>query len=169
MVVGVPTRRATPCAAGPQVVAVDVVGFAGVTPVGMKLFEVKSTQGDLKYSFSFPQLKKNMNQKKIAEAVADDIRHIYFGRIPAPGVEVVYLKDRIRYRQPFGKGRLEFIFGGPETRLIEKSYKEGWRKIWKVRYFDYRVVNATIYPSQIYFENKKRKYKVTLRLKEIIA
>jgi hypothetical protein len=35
MLACVPGTRFTPCAAGPQVVAVEPVGFAGVTPCGV--------------------------------------------------------------------------------------------------------------------------------------
>ena len=147
----------------------DAFAVAGVTPVGVKLFEVKMAKGDLKYSFAFPQMKKNADPQKIAEALAADIRRIYLGRIPAAGTQVVRLKDRICYRQASGKGTLEFIFGGPGTYLIEKRYWEGRHKIWRVRYFEYKASGAKIYPSKIFFEHQDWKYKVTLRLKEILA
>lgn len=149
--------------------ASDMIAVAGVTPVGLKIFEVKSGQGDLKYSFSFPQIKKGMDQKKIAEAIAEDIRRIYLGRVPLPQAEVFKIKDKIFYHQPSGNGFMEFDFGGPGTRLIEKRFKEGKKIIWKVRYFDYLEKGGKDYPSKIYFENYGRKYKVTLRLKEILA
>lgn len=147
----------------------DSLAVAGVTPVGVKLFEVKAVKGDLKYSFSFPQIKKSVDHQKIAEAVAEDIRRIYMGRLPSAEAEVFKLKDRICYRQPSGKGELEFFFGGNENVLLEKRYKEGRRQIWSVRYFEYRDQNSKIYPSKIFFKHNARKYKVTLRLKEILV
>jgi hypothetical protein len=147
----------------------QTLAVAGVTPLGVKLFEVKEMQGQLTYSFSLPQLKKKIDPQAVAEAVAGDVRNIYFDRVPAQDAEVFKRKDRISFRQLSGKGRLEFFFGGPGTRLIEKRYSEGGRKVWTVRYFDYRTENSKIYPSKIFFEQHLRNYNLTLRLKEILA
>ncbi len=148
--------------------AENSLAVAGVSPVGVKIFEVKAAGEDLKYSFSFPQIKKNMDQNKIAGAVAENVHDIYFGRVPAPGAESFKSRGRIGYRQSSGKGMLEFFFGGPDSNLIEKRYSEGKRKIWRVRYFEYRKKDSKIYPSKIFFEQHQWKYKLTLRLKEIL-
>ncbi len=147
----------------------DTLAVAGVTPVGVKLFEVKVVKDDLKYSFSFPRLKNSKDPEEIAKAIAEDIRRIYLGRNPSVDAEVFKQQDRIGYRQAEGKGMLEFYFGGPESGLLEKRYVEGKREIWKVRYFEYLHKDSKIYPSKIFFENLQRKYKVTLRLKEVLA
>jgi len=147
----------------------NAAAVAGVTPLGVKLFEVKAVKDDLKYSFSLPQIKNEMDHEKIAKAVADDVRRIYLGRVPLVDATVLMLKDKVCYRQASGKGVLEFYFGGPGNSLIEKRYREGRHTVWSVRYFEYQAQASKIYPSKIFYEQRDRKYTLALRLKEILA
>ncbi len=145
------------------------LGVAGFTPMGVKIFEIKSAGEKFEYAFSFPQIEKKIDPGKFAHGMAEDVRRIYLGRVPQASAEVVKAKDRIYYRQASGKGALEFVFGGPEMALVEKRYREGRRELWRVRYFEYRAKGSKIYPSKIFFENRVRKYSLALRLKEILA
>lgn len=145
------------------------LAVAGMTPLGAKVFEIKSAGDKVESSFSIPEMEKKVDREKMAQAMAEDVRRVYFTRIPAEEAEVFKSKGRIYYRQAAGPGKLEFIFGGPQAALIEKSYEEGGRKLWRVRYFEYRTEGSRIYPSKIFYENPVGKYSLALRLKEILA
>lgn len=145
------------------------LALAGFSLAGAKLFEVKSAGSEVESSFSLPMLPKKADLQIVGRAAAEDVRRIYMDRLPRETAEVRKAKKKIYYRQPSGKGMLEFVFGGPGEVLIGKHYREGRRKIWSVRYFEYREKDSRIYPSKIFFENHQRKYEIALRLKEILA
>lgn len=147
----------------------DSLALAGFTLSGMKLFEVKAAGTEVESSFSIPMLDKKVDLDTLAQAVAEDVRRIYMKRSPGPNAEIRKSKNSIIYREASGRGVLEFVFGGAGWALIEKNYREGRRKLWSVRYFDYSRKASKMYPNKVYFENHQRKYTVALRLKEILA
>lgn len=146
------------------------VSAAGLTPLGVKLFEITAgTDGVKDYSFSIPQIKNKIDPARMASAMAEDVWRIYMARIPASGSEIQIEKDRILFRSKRTDGALEYVFGGENGVLLEKSFKKGRRKIWSVRYFEYRAQGGKIYASKIIYENLQRHYTLILNLKEIFA
>ena len=143
---------------------------AGLTPMGVKVFELKATGNKLESSFTLPsEVEKKINREKMAQAMTGDFHRVYFDRIPGVNAAVTKTKDRIYFREPSGDGILESVFGGPDKALVQKRFLKEGREIWKVRYFEYRLKNSKIYPGGIFYENRRGKYKITLRLKEITA
>ena len=143
---------------------------AGLTPMGVKVFQLETTGDKVKASFTLPpEAEKKINREKMAQAMAEDFHRVYFDRIPGVNAAVTKTKDRIYFREPSGDGILESVFGGPDKALVQKRFLKEGREIWKVRYFEYRSKNSKIYPGGIFYENRRGKYKITLRLKEITA
>jgi len=144
---------------------IEVLGFS---PLGMKLMQVQASGTGMEYSFNIPQVEKRVDKHILAEAIAEDIRRIYFERVPPLNVDVSKGKDRIFFEQKKGDGRIEWVFGGPGNRLYKKHYFEGKREVWSVRYFEYKVKGAYIYPCKIYLEDHDHKRQLVLRLKEVL-
>lgn len=148
----------------------DTIASAGFTPVGMKVFELKTEGNKIESSFSLPpQVENKVDLRKMETAMAEDMRRVYFGRVPLGNSAVLKKRNRILYTAPSGKGTLAWVFGGTEQALIEKNYRENGKAIWRVRYFSYEEKSGKFYPSRVFYENFSRKYKLTLRLKEIMA
>ena len=76
----------------------NVFTVVGISPVGIKLFELSGDRKEVECSFA---LEEFMQRGDFARAVADDIRRIYFDRIPPPGAEADKEKYRIIFRDQF--------------------------------------------------------------------
>jgi hypothetical protein len=144
--------------------SVEIIGF---NPLGLKLVQVQASGAQVKYSFNIPQIKKRVDEKTLAEAIAEDIRRIYFGRVPPANAYAHKEKGKIVVEQKKEEDKIEWVFGGPGNRLYQKHYFRGKREAWSVRYFEYKVNAEYLYPCKILFENYDNKYKLVLRLKEV--
>ncbi|MCR4288697.1 MAG: DUF3261 domain-containing protein [Candidatus Scalindua sp.] len=146
----------------------DTVEIIGFNPLGLKLVQVQTSGAQVKYSFNIPQIKKRLDEETLAEAIAEDIRRIYFGRVPPANAYAHKEKGKIVVEQKKGEDKIEWVFGGPDNRLYQKHYFRGKREAWSVRYFEYEVNGGYLYPCKIFLENYDHKYKLVLRLKEIL-
>jgi len=147
----------------------NTLAVTGLTPLGTKVFDLKAVNGEVKeYSFSMPQIKKKADPEKMAQAMTEDMWHVYFDRVPAPNADKWKTKNKIYYKQAWGSGTLEFIFGGLDARLIEKRYYENNRLLWDVRYFEYQESGSKLYASKTFYRNRVHGYSIALKLKEIL-
>jgi hypothetical protein len=137
---------------------------AGLNQVGIKLFEIKGNHDKTELSFAIEEFTKKGN---FAEAVAGDIRKIYFDRLPAESSKIYKKKNRIIFVQNEPDGIIEFVFAGPGNLLIEKRFIAADQEVWRVNYYEYRTENGKLHPAGIILENIKFGYKLTMRLKEI--
>ena len=135
-----------------------------LNPVGVKLFELSGDADDVECRFA---LEEFTHHKDFAQAVADDIKRIYFDRIPDSEAEVCKQKYKIVFRQSAGSGTMEYVFAGPDEVLIEKRYYEGDRQLWSVFYYEYRLENGKLYPAGIILRHHQYRYQLVVRLKEI--
>ena len=156
--------------------AISVIGYtavdayqkvftvAGLNPLGVKLFELSGDANDVERRFA---IEKFTSRGDFARAVADDIRRIYFDRIPGPEAEVYKKKYKIIFRQPIAAGIMEYVFAGIDNVLIEKRYYEGGRRVWSVSYYEYRREKGKLYPAGIILTHHEHRYQLVVRLKEI--
>ena len=135
-----------------------------LNPMGVKLFELSGDANDVECRFA---LEGFTRQGDFAQAVADDIRRIYFDRIPGPEAEVCKQKHKIIFRQSAGSGIMEYVFAGKDNVLIEKRYYEGDRRVWSVFYYEYRLEDGKLYPVGIVLRHHQYGYQLVVRLKEI--
>ena len=141
----------------------ETFAIACLNPAGIKIFEVKGTKDSTEEAFFAEQFKKHGDA---ARAVADDIRRIYFNRIPEAGARVQKGSYRAVITQPFSNGRMEYIFAGSNKYLVEKRYKEKGRKIWAVHYADYKEKNGKVHPWKIMLKHYRRDYSLIVKTKE---
>ena len=137
---------------------------AGINPMGFKLFELTGDNQSVDCVFAVQEFKKHSN---FANTVGDDIRKIYFDRIPLPEAEVRKKKNKIIFIQQSKTDRIEYVFAGTENVLIEKRFYNQKSLIWSVYYFEYKKENNMLYPGGIILEHHKYKYQLVLRLMEI--
>lgn len=137
----------------------------GVYPAGgVKLFEVAGDRASIGHSFAQPQV---LERGDLPSAVAEDTRRIYLDRVPSRDAAASVDGGVLRFRQAAGAGELEYVFAGAEAALVEKSYRENRREVWKVRYDDYREQGGKLYAGTIVLEDERFDYRLTLHLKEI--
>jgi hypothetical protein len=137
---------------------------AGLNQVGIKLFEIKGDEDKTELRFAIEEFTKKGN---FAEAVAGDIRKIYFDRLPSESSKIYRKKNEIVFVQNEPDGIIEFVFSGPGGLLTEKRHIADNRNVWRVNYYEYRNENGKLHPAGIILENIKYGYELTMRLKEI--
>ncbi len=143
------------------------VELIGLNPLGLKLVQVQASGSQTKYSFNITQIVNRVDEQILADSIVEDIRRIYFNRVPPANAYMYKEESKIFVEQKKGDGKIEWVFGGPENRLYQKHYFIGEREVWSVRYFEYEVNGGCLYPCKIFFENYDHNYKLVLRLKEI--
>ncbi len=137
---------------------------AGLNQVGIKLFEITGESDKTELKFAIEDFTKKGN---FAEAVAGDIRKIYFDRLPAGSLKAYKKKHEIVFVQDEPGAIMEFVFAGPGNLLVEKRCIVDNQTIWRVNYYEYRIENGKLHPGGIILENIKYGYKLIMRLKEI--
>ncbi|MCK4389439.1 MAG: DUF3261 domain-containing protein [Desulfobacterales bacterium] len=156
--------------------AISVIGYsavdtrqkvftvAGLNPLGVKLFELSGDANDVECRFAIEEFTRRGN---FARAVADDIRRIYFDRVPGPEAKVYKEKYKIIFRQATAAGVMEYVFAGIDNALIEKRYYKGSCRVWTVSYYEYRREKEKLYPAGIILTHHEHQYQLVVRLKEI--
>lgn len=137
---------------------------AGINQVGIKLFEMTGNSDKTELIFAMEEFTKKGN---FTETVAEDIRKIYFNRLPSESSKVYKKKNEIVFVQDEAGTIIEFVFAGPGNLLVEKRCIVDNDVIWKVNYYEYRQINGKLHPGGIILENIKYGYKLIMRLKEI--
>ena len=136
----------------------------GLNHVGVKLLELTSRDGSVECHFAVDELRQG---EKFAHTIAKDIERIYFDRIPTAEAEAGRTKYEVLFREQTPEGTLEYVFAGAERLLVEKRYVEGRRRIWSVRYYEYRRENGKLFPAGIVFRHHRHGYRLIVRLKEV--
>lgn len=136
----------------------------GLTPMGIKLFDLSGDLQTVNSRFVAPVFSKHKN---FAQSIAEDIRRIYFHRVPVPSAEVSVGKYRAVYQQKTDAGRLTHLFSGEIPRLTAKRFHQNSRLQWQVQYFGYMEKNGATHPVGIYLKNSQYSYRLTVQLKEI--
>ncbi len=137
----------------------------GLHPAGgAKLFELSGDSETVECKFA---LEVFTSRGDFAQAIADDIRRIYFDRIPDPNAEMFKEKYQILFRHQAGGGELEHIFAGSDNMLTEKRYSRKGHRIWSVFYYEYCRKDGKLYPAGIILKHYKHQYHLIVRLKEI--
>ncbi|MEW5804645.1 MAG: DUF3261 domain-containing protein [bacterium] len=137
---------------------------AGMNPMGVKLFELAADKKSVECRFALEEFTRHGN---FAQAVADDIRRIYFDRVPVPEARVKKEKYRIIFSQPDEEGTIEYIFAGADSLLVEKRCCKQNRRLWSISYYEYQQKDGKLYPGGIIFNHHQRHYQFIVRLKEI--
>ena len=136
----------------------------GLNQVGIKLFELTGNNDKTELRFAVEEFTKRGN---FAEAVAGDIKKIYFDRLPGAGAKA----SREKYETVFARNEdgatIEHVFAGAGNLLVEKRCTVDNIAVWNVYYYEYHIENDKLYPAGIILENHKYDYRLILRLKEI--
>lgn len=137
---------------------------AGINQVGIKLFEITGDNNKTELRFAIEEFTKKGN---FAEAVAGDIRKIYFNRLPANSSKVYKKKYEIIFVQNEPEAITEYVFAGSGNLLVEKRFIVDNKVIWRANYYEYQEKKGKFHPAGIILENIKYGYKLIMRLKEI--
>ena len=138
--------------------------LACLNPMGVKIFDLAGDDQRITNRYTIAALAKYGN---IAAVVGEDVKRIYFDLVPSAGASVWKRSKQFVYRQSFGSGYLEYVFGGEQGDLIEKRYYDDHVIAWSVSYYEYRDQNGKRYPQGVIFINYQHGYRLTVRHKEL--
>lgn len=136
----------------------------GLNPMGIKLFDLSGDMRTVKSRFVAPAFSRH---KQFAQRIAEDIRRIYFHRIPALPADASVGKYQAVYRLEKEGNRLTHIFSGEIPRLTAKRFHQNGFLQWQVQYFGYIEKKGLIHPVGIYLKNSRHNYRLAVQLKEI--
>lgn len=139
--------------------------LAGFNHLGAMLFEISlDSEGRVDCRYALPEFSKH---KDFATYVINDIKKIYFDRIPSNSAEVKREKRKVVFKDSLNGGIIEYVFSGEGRFLAEKNYYEKNRRVWSVFYYEYTFKDGKIYPQGIVLKDNKYGYKLIIRIKEI--
>jgi outer membrane biogenesis lipoprotein LolB len=137
-----------------------------LNPLGVQLFELSGDRNTVVTHNAMPAL---MQYGDLPTAVGTDIRRIYFDLVPSDMARISRGKYKINFSQPCGSGVMEYQFAGKGRELVEKTYYENDKIIWRISYYEYRELNGKHYPQGIIMINYKYGYQLTVRQKELYS
>jgi hypothetical protein len=143
-----------------------VFRVAGMNPMGVKLFELSGDRQSVTSHYTIADFSRYGD---IAAAVGNDIRRIYFDLVPGPEASIWKRRYKLIFRQPSGPGFLEYVFGGTDGDLIEKSYYDEGGIAWKTAYYEYHEQDGKRWPQGIVLIHYQYGYRLTIRQKEILV
>lgn len=149
---------------------IDIQGKDGfykvacLNQMGVKLFEFSGNRDGIISRFAIEPLARKGD---ITALVAEDIKRIYFDRVPSPEARLIVRKHELIFRQRQGEGTLEYVFAGTGGHLVSKTYLEENRALWRVSYYEYLEKSGKIHPGGIIFRDYRYGYRLIVKQKEI--
>ena len=138
-----------------------------LNPMGIKLFEFSDSDGRVTTNYIMEGVAKQGN---VAEAVARDIRRIYFDRVPPATAESQKNEYTFVFTEKKENGTVRYVFGGTDIVLIEKQFYDTTNdKLWSVSYHEYQLHEGRLYPAGMIFRHYKHNYRLIVRLRELKA
>lgn len=139
--------------------------IAGLTQMGIKIFELAGDQKQLTRGYTMPQIPK---PDRFTKALADDIRHIYFDWLPPADAKVIKNKNTVVFTVPHNSGNIEYTYGGTQPALLTKRcYNRNDRLLWKAAYYEYQTHGDQLYPHGIVLNNYQYGYRLTITLTDV--
>jgi len=134
-----------------------------MTPMGVRLLTIQKDPNGINAEFSFSD---EVEQPKILKEMARDIGRLYFDWTPASTATLKRGKYTLTFAERTPKiGSTQFVFGGPEARLIEKRIRGKSGRV-TIQYHDYMKSPQGLYPKGVFLKNKKFHYTLIIRTKE---
>ena len=137
----------------------------GMTPLGVKLFDIGYTNGQAVSHYALPAFTAHGGD--FAGTVGGDIARVYFDLAPGTNAVAGPHPAGVEFTEPQGRGTLQLVYAAPGV-LTEKLYVESGRTAWIIEYRDYREQGGKLYPAFVFLKNRKYHYTLTVRLKEIM-
>ena len=151
---------------GYATVSVPENSFAAVclTPLGVKLFEVKGSGPATEFQSVLPEFTQH---PEFGQAVGEDIRHVYLDPAPGPEAEVRREKCAVVFTQPQAGGYVEYVFGGRQCLLLEKRCYQGGHLVWEIGFYEYGEHEGKLFPHGVVLRNHRYGYSLILRTKDV--
>lgn len=137
-----------------------------MTPLGVKIFEVVTTNGVMSRSFVMPALADKAGP--LASSAGADLMFAYFDLLPPATAVWQLTKDRLVFKASDAEGVTEYRYAWVDGKLAEKIRRE--KKNGLIRRIEYRAYTMTdlgLVPTALRIQNGKGGYTIDVsRCKE---
>ena len=134
-----------------------------LSPLGMKLFDVACTNGQVRGAFLFT---RQGNQEGMVRALGDAVSRVYLDMTPGPHATVIRRGDKLIFQQASGDGRVVYTFSSTNALLRSKDYYEGRRRTMTITYDNYRPAGDRSFPGSMSLRDYRYGYRLDFVLKE---
>lgn len=136
----------------------------GMNHLGGRAFLISGDLQKTAVLFAVPPLAE---RPKVLQALAQDIRSMYFDLVPDQAARVRIGARRVRYTEDRGDGKTEFIMGGADGVLLEKRLTH-WRwPVWRIKFYDYTPAAEGVFPRGMVLDNARYHYRVVVKSRSL--
>jgi hypothetical protein len=140
----------------------DAFTAVGLTPMGVRLFDVSRRDGQVQAHFLTDRVP---HQEAVTKALSDDMARLYLNLIPSAEAKVHRERDTLVFREETAEIATEFVFAGQPAALVGKRCWEGRQRVCVIRFDEYEGAPTARLPARIVLDNLRYHYRVTIRLK----
>jgi hypothetical protein len=146
--------------------AQERISVAGISPLGITLFQAQSVRGEIRQSFVAPELAKHGD---VAKIVLENIRDIYFDLIPRQFISLESKGNRLYVKTASRDGsQSEYVFSESDRTLEEKRLYKNGSLFWSIFYEGWFADAAgNLYPRNIRFVQQAYQYQLLINIKEV--
>lgn len=136
-----------------------------LTPMGMKLFEIRGDEAGLESAFVAPEISGEMDP---IGTIGEDIRRVYMDLLPDEATVYEEREDSVVFSRQAEDGRLDYVLGGAPVVLVQKRLLDERGTVWGVTYHEYVERDGKLYPGGIVLRHHRYGYRLIIRLKQIL-
>ena len=144
----------------------ETFSAAGITPLGIKIFEFS---GDAQAVDIIHMQKEFSRMGNAGEAIAADIRRIYFDSYPGKDARIERYPGFFVFTDSRSGHFMEYTFSAADGMLIRKRRLENGREIWSLSFTAYYQDGGRFFPQHILLEHGKNRYRLEIVLKKLHA
>lgn len=135
--------------------------LVGLSHLGFKLFQLAGDRQGVQVRFAAPVFAA---RTALLQALAEDCRRSYLELVPPDEAEVLTERDCLRFLVPGEDGgRVEYVFGGVGTHLLQKRVGHGWGRPWQVAFYEYGTESGGLFPRGIVVDNRQFGHRLIIK------
>ena len=140
----------------------------GLSPLGMKLFDIACTNGQTRGVFI---ISMQANQDGMVRAMGDAVSRAYLDMTPRPDATATRRGDKLIFQQVSGNCRsgdcrVVYTFSSTNALLLSKDYYEGRRRMMTIAYDNYRLAEGRSFPGRMSLRDYRYGYRLDFVLKQ---
>ena len=132
-----------------------------LSPLGMKLFDVARSNGDVHCNFAIPV------PGPASQAIGADLSDLFFDLTPPPTATVLTRGDELVFRSAGDRRTTEYVFSIASGQLLRKVYYEGQQRIATITFRAYHTAEGQVYPRLSTLENHRYHYTLTIAVRSL--
>ncbi|MHC4695174.1 MAG: hypothetical protein ACYTFA_00360 [Planctomycetota bacterium] len=132
----------------------------GMNHLGWRAFLISGDPLKTEVLFAAPPL---VEQPKVLQSIAQDIRRMYFDLVPDQAARVRVDARSVRYTEDRSDAKVEFVMGGADGVLLEKRLTHWIWPVWRVRFYEYTPAVEGVFPRGMVLDNARFHYRIAVK------